>query len=423
MLAEQNPTMVFTTLAHHIDLDWLKEAWRRTRKDGAVGVDGVDARNYANDLEDNLTSLLDRFKSGRYRAPAVKRVYIPKGDGRKMRPIGIPTLEDKILQRAVAMVLEPIYEHDFLECSYGFRRGRSAHQALEALWGELMQIKGGWVLELDIRSFFDEVDHHQLRAFLDQRVKDGVIRRVIGKWLNAGVMEDGQLRYPDSGTPQGGVISPLLANIYLHHVLDRWFDETVQPRMRGRTFLIRYADDAVLGFAQPMDAQRVMAVLAKRFAVFGLRLHPEKTKLVDFRAPSGRPRKGGPDGGHSFDLLGLTHFWSLSRRGHWIVKRKTAKDRFSRALHRMGQWCRVSRHLPIAVQHQSLSRQVQGHYAYYGITGNAPSLSRLLHEVERVWRYWLDRRSGQSKMGWDRFGDLLRRYPLPPPRVVHSIYR
>ncbi len=420
-LARREPKRVLNTLAHHVDLEWLKEAYRRTRKDGAVGVDGVTASVYEANLEANLSALLGRFKSGRYRAPAVRRVHIPKGDGRKSRPIGIPTLEDKVLQRAVVMVLEPVYEHDFLDCSYGFRPGRSAHQAL---WRELMQIGGGWVLELDIQSFFDEVDHGHLRSFLDQRVRDGVIRRMTGKWLKAGVMEAGQLHYPESGTPQGGVISPLLANIYLHEVLDRWYAEEVRSRLRGQSFLIRYADDAVLGFSCEADARRVLAALSKRFAKYGLRLHPEKTRLIDFRRPSqDAGRGGGPGAGPSFDLLGFTHFWARSRRGHWLVKRKTAKDRYCRAVRRIGQWCRRYRHLPLAEQHRALSRKLQGHYGYYGITGNGQALGRFRHQVERVWRKWLDRRSNRAHMGWDRFGLLLRRYPLPPVRVVHSVYR
>jgi group II intron reverse transcriptase/maturase len=242
--SRQAPSMVWTTLAHHIDLPWLHEAYRRTRKDGAVGVDGVTAQEYEAALEANLTGLLERLKTGSYRAPAVRRVHIPKdGAGTKTRPIGIPTLEDKILQRAVLMVLEPVYEQDFMDCSYGFRPGRGAHQALEALWKELMDIGGGWIIDLDIQSFFDTVSREHLHAFLDRRVRDGVIRGVIGKWLNAGVMEDGAVFYPEAGTPQGGVISPLLSNLYLHEVLDRWFDHEVKPRLRGRAFIVRYADD------------------------------------------------------------------------------------------------------------------------------------------------------------------------------------
>jgi group II intron reverse transcriptase/maturase len=235
--------MALTTLAHHIDVDFLREAYRRTRKDGAPGVDRQTADEYAQNLEANLQALLDRFKSGTYRAPPVKRVHIPKGDGSKTRPIGIPTFEDKVLQRAVAMVLEAIYEQEFLDCSYGFRPNRSAHQALDALWKTLTEMKGGWVLEVDIKGFFDSLDHGHLRGFLDQRVRDGVLRRAVDKWLKAGVMEAGVLTHPDAGTPQGGVVSPLLANVYLHEVLDRWFETQVRPRLVGRATLIRYADD------------------------------------------------------------------------------------------------------------------------------------------------------------------------------------
>jgi group II intron reverse transcriptase/maturase len=417
--------MVLTTLAHHIDIEFLKEAYRRTRKDGAVGVDNQTADQYAAELEGNLGSLLDRFKSGRYQAPPVRRVHIPKGNGRKTRPIGIPTFEDKVLQRAAAMVLEAVYEQDFLHCSYGFRPGRSAHQALGVLREGLLQMGGGWVLEIDIQSFFDTLDHGHLRGFLDRRVRDGVLRRTIDKWLNAGVLEAGNIIHPDSGTPQGGVASPLLANIYLHEVLDTWFETEVKPRLEGRAFLIRYADDGVLVFSSETDARRVMDVLPKRFGKYGLTLHPEKTRLLAFHKP--RPSKGGwqrrTERPGTFDLLGFTHYWGKSRQGFWGIWRKTMRSRFSRAIKAIAEWCRRNQHKPIAEQQRSLARKLQGHDAYYGVTGNGRALWRLRHEVKSVWRKWLNRRNSRRQMTWERFALLLRRYPLPGARVVHSIYR
>jgi group II intron reverse transcriptase/maturase len=416
-LARKAPMMAIRTLAHHIDVEFLRVAYQQTRKDGAVGVDEQTAANYAANLERNLQSLLDRFKSGTYYAPPVRRVEIPKPDGTK-RPLGIPTFEDKVLQRAVAMVLNAVYEQDFLDCSYGFRPGRSAHQALQALWNATMNVGGGWVLEIDIRHFFDSVGHGHLRAILDQRVRDGVIRRTIDKWLNAGVQHDGMLRYPDEGTPQGGVISPLLANVYLHEVLDVWFEREVRPRLDGSASLIRYADDATMVFAQEADAWRVLNVLAKRFAKYGLTLHPEKTRLIDFRRPTGNG-----DGSGSFDVLGFTHFWGLSRKGNWVVQRKTSRSRFGRALHRVAEWCRRNRHRSVREQHKALVAKVRGHYNYFGITGNSRALGRFWHEVKRVWKKWLGRRSGRKQMTWERFVLLVGRYPLPWPRVVHSVYR
>src|SRR5450432_1551434 len=295
-LAKQMPSAQMRSLSRHIDVEWLREAHRRVRKDGAVGVDGQTAEEYAKNLESNLQSLLDRAKSGdHYRAPPVRRVHIPKGDGSKTRPIGIPTFEDKILQKAVAMALEAVYEQDFLPCSYGFRPGRGAHDALQAVWKQMMGLGGGWVLEADIEGFFDSVDHAKLREVLSQRVSDGVLLRLIGKWLKAGVLEEGVVRHPETGTPQGGVISPLLANVYLHEVLDVWWERDVQPRMSGRTALVRYADDFVLLFEKEEDARRVEAVLSKRFGKYGLKLHPEKTRLVKFERPDSRPPGG--DGG------------------------------------------------------------------------------------------------------------------------------
>jgi len=426
MLAKEAPEMAFTSLAHHIDIDWLREAFKRTRKDGASGVDGQTAKQYEERLEENLRSLLDRTKSGTYRAPPVRRVHIPKGSGSETRPIGIPTFEDKVLQRAVAMVLEAIYEQDFRDCSYGFRPSRSAHQALDSLWQQTMAMRGGWVVELDIRKFFDTLDHAHLRTILGRRVRDGVLVRLIGKWLHAGVLEAGELSYPQAGTPQGGVISPLLANIYLHDVLDVWFEQVVKPRMRGRAFLIRYADDAVMVFSDEVDARRVMDALPKRFGKYGLALHPDKTRLILFRpsAPhKDRLGKGGDAEPGSFDLLGFTHYWGWSRRGNAVIQRKTAKGRFRRALQRITEWCREVRHRPIPEQHEQLVRKLRGHYGYYGITGNRYALSRFLFEVERIWRKWLSTRSWRARRNWDWFRGLLRRHPLPTPIVVHSALR
>jgi group II intron reverse transcriptase/maturase len=405
----------FTTLAHHIDLLWLHEAYRRTRKDAAAGVDGVTAEEYEKDLLGNLQSLLDRFKSGRYYAPPVKRAYIAKDEGGAKRPIGIPALEDKILQRAVVMVLTPLYEQDFLDCSYGFRPGRSAHQALDALWKEIMKRGGCWVLEVDIRSFFDTVKREHLREFLKRRVRDGVILRTMGKWLKAGVMEDGAIHYPREGTPQGGVVSPLISNIYLHEVLDVWFEEVVRPRLDGEAALIRFADDFVILFSHERDARRVQAVLGKRFGKYGLSLHEEKTRLLEFRRPMGRQRKSA-----TFDFLGFTHYWGLSRKKKWVVQRKTANKKLKRAIRRVYQWCKVNRHRPVKEQWQSLCRKVLGHYGFYGITSNSRSLNGFYEQVKRAWRKWLNRRSRNKDMPWDRFNRLLQRYPLPKPRIVHK---
>jgi RNA-directed DNA polymerase len=431
-LARQSPQMGFTSLAYLMDIDWLYEAWRRTRKNGAAGVDGQTATDYERDLKGNLRSLRDRAKSGTYRAPPVRRVHIPKGGSKtETRPIGIPTLEDKVLQRAVAMLLEPIYEQDFYDCSYGFRPGRGAHQALQALWDQTMASRGGWIVEVDIRKFFDTLDHRHLRELLGRRVRDGVLTRLIGKWLNAGVMEEGSVSYPEAGSPQGGVISPILSNIYLHYVLDEWFEREVKPRLKGRAHLIRYADDFVIGLTDEEDARRVMAVLPKRFGKFGLTIHPDKTRLVPFRPPSSRtdnpPSSAGggktaPTPG-TFDLLGFTHCWAKSRKGFWVILRQTASSRLSRAMRSIAEWCRVNRHKPIDEQQQTLSQKLRGHFAYYGITGNARALSGFRHAVVRCWRKWLNRRNRQRSMNWDVFKRLLQRHPLPAARVVHSVYR
>ncbi len=425
--AKQSPEMGFTSLAHLMDIAWMQAAFARTRKGGAVGVDGQTAEEYVgDDLNAKLTDLLDRAKSGTYRAPPVRRSYIPKGTGTETRPIGIPTLEDKVLQRAVVMVLEIIYEQDFLDCSYGFRPGRSAHQALEAVRQQTMKMGGGRIVEVDIRKCFDTLDHAHLRELLKQRVRDGVLLRLIGKWLNAGVLEEGNITFPEAGTPQGGVISPLLANVYLHYVLDVWFERVVKPRLRGQAFLVRYADDFVMGFACEEDARRVLEVLPKRFGKYGLTLHPDKTRLVPFERPPQKPVRGSAlerTRPGTFDLLGFTHYWGRSRKGYWVVKQKTAQDRLSRALKKMAQWCRRHRHDPVEEQHRTLVQKLRGHFAYFGITGNGLPIQRFRDAVTLIWKKWLARRRRRGFLSWDTFGRLLKRFPLPPALVVHSVYR
>jgi RNA-directed DNA polymerase len=419
--------MSFTSLAYFIDIDWLREAYARVRKDAAPGVDGQTGADYAANLEENLWSLLERAKSGTYHAPPVRRVYIPKaGSATETRPLGVPTFEDKVLQRAVVMVMEPIYEEDFRSCSYGFRPGRSAHQALDELWRQAMDIEGGWVVDVDIRKFFDTIDHAHLRDFLKRRIRDGVLLRLIGKWLNAGVLDDGELTHPEAGSPQGGVISPVLANVFLHSVLDDWFAREVQPRLKGRSFLVRYADDFVMGFQHEADARRVLAVLPKRFAKYGLTIHPEKTRLVRFERPPHhpeRPEPGDAEPPGTFDFLGLTHYWGRGRTGAWAVKRKTAKHRFQRGVKAVSDWCRQNRHRSIAEQQQALSRKLMGHFAYYGITGNSQALSRFRTAVMWTWKRWLSRRRRGGWCSWDWLNRLLARYPLPLARAIHSVCR
>jgi RNA-directed DNA polymerase len=419
-LAKQAPTMGFTSLNHHLDLDWLREAVRRTRLDGAAGVDGQTGEDYLRDLERNLESLLERAKSGTYRAPPVRRVRIPKGTGNETRPLGIPTLEDKILQRAVVMALEPIYEQDFLDCSYGFRPGRSAHQALQAIRDQTMARGGCWLVEVDIRKFFDTLDHAHLRSLLRQRVRDGVLLRLIDKWLKAGVLEGRVLTYSDVGTPQGGVISPLLANVYLHYVLDVWFEQEVKPRLHGQAFLVRYADDFVMGFACERDARRVLEVLPKRFGKYGLTIHPDKTRLLPFVRPPRRPSnadsgEASPPG--SFDFLGLTHYWSRSRKGNWVVKRETAGSRVRRFLGKIADWCRRNRHEHIGVQYAGIWPKLKGHFQYFGLMDNLRNLWTVRYRVICIWMKWLSRRSRYGYFTWAQMNEVLKFRPLPKPRI------
>lgn len=422
-LARERPNECFTALNHYLTVDWLKAAFERVKPDGAPGVDGQSWSEYWQNLDENLRSLLDRVKSGSYFAPPVKRVHIPKGDGKETRGIGMPTMEDKVVQRAIAMLLEPIFEQDFKEFSHGFRPKRSAHQALARIWSQCTNRGIKWIVEVDIRKYFDTLKKVWLRKFLDRRVRDGVIRRLIDKWLKAGVWEKGQVSYPEDGTPQGGVISPLLSNIYLHEVLDCWFVEEVLPRMKGYAFLVRYADDFILGFQNKEDAEKVYRVLFKRFDKYGLSLHPEKTQVVPFGRPEATTdgqTKGSKPG--TFDYLGFTHYWGKSRNGRGVIRRKTMRKRFTRGLKAMGQWCQENMHEPMMEQVAALGRKLKGHFGYYGITGNYPALKRFRWEVIQVWRKWLARRGDPKGMSWERMHKLLAFFYIPEARVVHSVY-
>lgn len=418
--AKREPAGRFHSLAHLIDEKLLAGAYHRLRSNAAVGVDGITKEQYGQELEENLRSLHERLRTKRYRHQPILRVHIPKEKG-KTRPIGISTTEDKVVQNALREVLEAVYEQDFLPCSYGFRPGRSAHDAVRALTRAVGEGEANWILEFDITSFFDSVRRPQLRGMLQKRVADGSMLRLVGKCLHVGVLDGVELTTPEEGTVQGSTLSPLLGNVYLHYALDLWFAQEVRPRLRGKAVLVRYADDAVLGFERQDDAERVMAVLGKRMASFGLTLHPDKTRLFDFRQP---PRsQGDGKGPATFDFLGFTWFWRWTRWGDWKVTCKTRRARLSRAVRSADDWCRRHRHLSVKEQHAALTRRLRGHFNYFGVNGNIGSLKRLVGQVRRSWHKWLNRRSQRARLTWGRFVDLLRDFPLPKPRVVVQIWR
>lgn len=397
----------------------LERAYRRSRKSAAVGVDGVTKEQYGQDLESNLRDLHERLKAKRYRHQPIRRAHIPKGQG-KSRPIGISAFEDKLVQDAVREVLEAIYEQDFLDCSYGFRPKRSAHDAVRTLDRTVHRSEVNWILEADIVSFFDSLDRTELKKMLEVRVADGSLLRLIGKCLQVGVLDGVELSTPDTGTAQGSVLSPLLGNVYLHYVLDLWFEREVKSRLRGRATLIRYCDDFIIGFEREDDARRVMTVLGKRLGRFGLALHPDKTQLVPFRRPpAGQTGGKGPA---TFNFLGFTLYWARTRKGRWSMFCKTRSASLRRAMLSVYAWCRRHRHLPVKVQHAALTRRIQGHFNYFGVSGNFRSLLRVVEQAKRSWYKWLCRRSQRTRLNWERFADLLRDFPLPRPRITVRIW-
>lgn len=416
--AKKNPSERILSLCRFVDVAALARAYERLRKDAAVGVDGVTVEQYGQRLEKNLAELHAKLKAGQYRHQPIRRVLIPKDKG-KTRPIGISSVEDKIVQGALREVLETVYEQDFLDCSHGFRPRRRAHDALRVLNRE---VRAGWVryiLEADIVSFFDRIDRAKLMTMLRERIADESLMRLVGKCLHVGVLDGAEYSEPDVGTAQGSVLSPLLGNIYLHNVLDLWIERDVKPRLRGRCVLVRYADDFVIAFERQDDAERVMDALHKRMEKYGLALHPEKTRLLPFSPPSG---DDDDKGSATFDLLGFTLYWRRLRRGGWAMWCRTRRARISRAIKAAADWCRRHRHRPVKEQHAALVRRVQGHINYFGVSGNVESLSRVLHGVRRAWKKWLNRRSQRARVSWERFLEIEERFPLPQPRIVVDIW-
>jgi RNA-directed DNA polymerase len=417
--AKQQPEGRFHSLAHLLDVPALERAYRRMRKKSAVGVDGVTKEQYGQDLERRLLDLHTRLVTKRYRHQPILRANIPKGNG-KTRPIGISAFEDKLVQDALREVLSAIYEQDFLPCSFGFRPKRRAHDALRALNQFAHRGKANWILEADVMSFFDSVDRAELMKLLQIRVADGSLLRLIGKCLHVGVLEGEEYSEPGTGTAQGSVLSPLLGNIYLHYVLDQWFEREVKPRLRGETCLVRYADDFVIAFELKEDADRVMDVLGKRMGRFGLTLHPDKTRLLPFRRPPMAKKSG--KGPATFDFLGFTLYWRRARKGQWILACKTRSARLRRSMQTIDEWCRRHRHQPVKAQHAALTRRITGHFNYFGVNGNSASLSVLVLQVKRAWFKWLRRRSQKAHLTWERFGGILKRLPLPTPRIMVQIW-
>lgn len=410
--AKRDPNAKFNSLAHLIDEEALRRSFGRLRKGAAVGVDGVSVADYERDLTGNIRSLHERLVQGRWRHSPIRRVHIPKEKG-KTRPIGISTVEDKVVQGAIRHVLEAIYEQDFMPCSFGFRPRRSAHDALRTLDGPVARGEVNWVLETDIQAFFDSVDRNMLIEIVRERVVDGTLMRLVAKCLAVGILDDEELSDPGVGTAQGSILSPLLGNIFLHTVLDRWFEADVRPRLRGRALLVRYADDLVIGFERRDDAERVMRALPQRLARFGLTAHPEKTRLLPF----GRPRRGATKGDATFDFLGFTFYWGRTRQGRWSPRLRTRSSRLRRSITAVAEWCRDHRHLPVNKQRDALARRLVGHDNYYGVNGNLASLAVLRFHATRAWFKWLRRRGNRHPMTWERFNKMREALPLPPARI------
>jgi len=416
--AKEKPEEKWTTLLSHMKVPLLKEAYLRLRKNAATGVDGVTWEEYGERLDERLLDLVGRVHRGSYHPQPVRRVHVPKGDG-KTRPIGISALEDKIVQQAARMVLEPIYEAEFVGFSYGFRPKKSAHDALDAL-AEAIQRKVNWVLDADIKSFFDTIDHRCLQRLIEHRIGDSRMVRLLMKWVNAGVMEEGKLHAVQAGTPQGGIISPLLANIYLHYVLDLWALSWRKAEARGEMYIVRYADDFVMGFQKEEDAVRMRKAIAERLREHALELHPDKTRVIEFgrfaREDRARRGLGKPE---TFEFLGFVHIAGTSREGKFQLRRRTSRKKRRAKLARLKEEIERHRHHRVAEQHAWLSRVLEGHYRYYGVPTNYRALAQFRRQIEWMWLRSLQRRSQRGRWNSARWRRSRQTFPLPPPRIHH----
>jgi group II intron reverse transcriptase/maturase len=418
-LAKEDKGLTFLSIAHHLTVEALDRAFKGLRKEASEGVDGVTYVEYEKDAKGNLERLYEQLKTGRYRAQPLRRAYIPKED-QKLRPIAIAALEDKVVQRAVVELLGVIYEQDFLNCSYGFRPKRSAHEALDEVGRAICQRPISYVLEADICGYFDAIVRDKLMEMIERRVRDGSILRLIRKWINVGVIEDGRLLVTETGVGQGQVISPLLANIYLHYVLDEWLEEVVKPRLRGEAYEIRYADDFILCFQDRQDAEKVLGVLRERFGKYGLKLHPEKTRLIEFgRKALAKSEEAGGNKPATFDFLGFTHIAKRSRRGKFTIQLRTMRKRLRRSVKEISGWCQKHRHDPVKEQNERLNAKLRGHYQYYGRPTNFRSLWEYRQAVRRIWKKWLNRRTRGKTVSWPVYEQVLILHPLLRPRIVH----
>jgi RNA-directed DNA polymerase len=421
--ARKEPGLKFTSLYHLMNEELLRGCFAQLRKDAAAGIDQMTKEKYAENLDANLSSLLDRLHLMAYRPQPVRRTYIPKPGSAKQRPLGIPSFEDKIVQAGLVRIMESVFEQDFIEDSYGFRPSRSCHDALRTLSDAVENRQVNHIVEADIKGFFDNVNQEWLMKFLDHRIGDKRIQRMVKRFLRAGVAEDGQVRVSDEGTPQGGVISPLLANIYLHYALDLWFERVFRKRCTGYTRLIRYADDFVVCFQHKLDAERFHQELGERLGKFNLEVEPTKTKIIQFGRFAASKAKGRGERPETFDFLGLTHYCSKRKDGTGFrMKRVTSRKKFTAKLKIFKEWLKQARNMEMKELWSRVRAKLSGHYNYYGITDNLRGIERFKKEVERLLFKWLNRRGKRRCLNWRAFRELLKRLPLPKPRIKVNMF-